>query len=649
MNINTLQQKSFVWLSILLISFLLYGVTIPFDFNLDDNYILENISGNDLNLGAFEENFDRVDYRPLPVISFNIQNFLQGEVNAKTSHFINVILYIIGIFSLYSLLILLMKDSPNKHLFAFCAVMLFAAHPIHSNVVSSIKNRDVLMSFFFAILGFKSFVKYTYYRKKKQLVFCFIFSVCALISKLDAIWIIMMLPIYYFLSNGKINFKHLLNTLKFVLFSFLIFLYRYFMATDANPAVDINPILFTENPMIGSGIAGLIFYPIISFFYYLKFLIIPFGYYFYFGFQTIPTVHFLHHYFIMGGVLFLMYVYSLFHFYRKDKLIFLYLIFFGTAILFFVNLIKPLAAVVAPRLIYHASAPFCVLVVFGIYHLAKSKFMHDVMVPFNNFKTIESKTLLLTFLLILFYIPFTITRNLDWKNHITLMDADLPNLKDSFQANRIGSATYLRMAEDPANFKTNEERLAIVRKGLTASKNAAKIDPNSLFTQEGIGIAERILGNNKKALDQFKLVIEKFDTSEVAWDFSGDILLEAKNYSAAVYHYKNAIRVNPFNNETYQKLNHVAITQQLTQEVLPFYNQMTLDNPNWYVPHEQMAYLYLMTQDSLNAALYFKNTFERGKKDVKTYNLLSDFLLRNQYEQEYLVFTKAYEKPLSFK
>lgn len=637
-----MKNKHFVWLCITLFSFLIYSVTISHDFNLDDFYILDSLPNKDNVLGSFNESFDGVDYRPLPMITFSFQKHLLGEVNANTSHLINIIFYILGILAFYSLLLLLMKDVPNKHLFAFCIVMLFAAHPIHSNAVSSIKNRDTLMSFLFGILGFRAFIKYTITQKKLQLLFCFILTLMGLISKLDAVWVIMMIPIYYFIYEGKVSFKMIVSTLKFGAFAFSILLYRFLMASGADAEIDTNPILFTENPMIGSGLAGLIFYPMISFFYCLKFLIIPFGYYFYFGFQTIPTVHFFHHYFIIGSVLFCIFIYSLFHFYKRDKQVFLYLIFYGTAILFFVNLIKPLAAVVAPRLIFHASAPFCVLVVFGIHRLAKSKFIHDVLLPFSTFKTIESKTLLLTGLLILFYVPFTITRNLDWKNHITLMDADLPNLKDSFQANRIGSATYLRMAEDPANFDTNEERLAIVRKGLNASKNAAKIDPNSLFTQEGIGIAERILGNNKKALEQFQFVIEKFDTSEVAWDFSGDLFLEANNYNAAVYHYKNAIRINPMNFETYQKLNQVAVSKQLTQEVFPFYHQMTLDNPNWYVPYEQMAYLHLYNQDTLNAALYFKNTFERGQKDANVYNLLSNYLMRNNYEQEYTVFTNAY-------
>jgi tetratricopeptide (TPR) repeat protein len=644
-NTSIIKNRLFVWLSVVLFCFSIYGLTIQHDFNLDDVYILENLSKNNLLLGAFEENFDRVDYRPVAMVTFSFQKHIEGEVYARTSHIINIIVYILGIFSLYSLLLLLMKDSPNRHLFAFCAILLFAIHPIHSNVVSSIKNRDILISFFFAIQGFKAFVKFTNYRKKIQLVFCFIFSLFAILSKLDAIWVIMMIPIYYFLSNGKINYKHVINTLKFAAFSFAIFLYRHYMSTNSDFYADANPILFTENPMIGTGLAGLIFYPIISFFYYLKFLFIPFGYYFYFGFQTIPTIHFFHPYFIIGSLLFCLFIYSLFHFYKKDKQIFLYLVFFATAILFFVNFIKPLAGVIAPRLIFHASAPFCVLVVFGLHQLAKSKFFTELFQPFAAFKTAESKTLLLTASLILFYIPFTITRNMDWKNHITLMNADLPNLKDSFQANRIGSATYLRMAEDPANFKTNEERLEIVRKGLTASKNAAKIDPNSIFTQEGIGIAERILGNNKKALDQFKLVIEKFDTSEVAWDFSGDIYLEAKEYKTAVYHYKNAIRINPTNIYTYQKLNQVAFENRLNDEVFEFYYQMTIDNPSSFIAFEQMGHLYLLNQDSLNAALYLKNTFERGKKDANMYQLLSNYLRRNNYQQEYSVFTNAFQKP----
>lgn len=640
--ISIIEKQWIAILSIVILSFILYGNTIQHDFNLDDSYILDNISNNAKLFEPFTQNFDRVDYRPVPMTSFNLQRIIEGKIETSTSHLINIILYIFCGIIFYYLLLALFKNQNNKYLLAYCIVLVFIAHPIHSNVVSSIKNRDILFSFIFSFSALYLFVKYCNSSNFIYLILCPIFILLGLLSKLDAVWVIMTIPIYYASVHGKFSKKLVLKTIAIALLSISILFIRFSIAQKfADAYVDLDPILYTENPMIGTGFAGKLFYSMVSFFYYIKFLIIPFGYYFYFGFQTIPTIHFLHPYFIAGSVFFVFFCYYLFRSFKQNKIVFIQLIMFATGILFFVNLLKPLAGVVAPRLIFNASAPFCVLIVLGIYKSTQTNFFNEL---FIRIKQPSAKTLILVGALVLFYTPFTITRNMDWKNHITLMDADIPNLRYSFQANRIASANYLRLAENPANFNTNEERLAIVRKGLTASKNAAKIDPESIYTQEGIGIAERILGNNKKAIEQFKFVIEKFDTSEVAWDFSGDIFRENNNLEAAIFHYKNAIRVSPLNLELYKKLNRTAIEANAIEDALQFYHVMANDNPSWYLPYENLGYLNLYSKDSLNAALQFKNCFERGKKVESMYNLLSQYLRTNNYTEELAIFQSAYHK-----
>ena len=166
-------NKIIVFFSICLLSFILYGNTISHDFSLDDNYITDNLPPDNKVLESFDQNFDRVDYRPIPIITFALQKVLQGEIKPNTSHFLNIIFYILGAFAFYNLLLYLLKKHEKKYILAFCITLIFVAHPIHSNVVSSIKNRDILLSFLFAILGFRAFIKFHLYSKKRYLISCF--------------------------------------------------------------------------------------------------------------------------------------------------------------------------------------------------------------------------------------------------------------------------------------------------------------------------------------------------------------------------------------------------------------------------------------------------------------------------------------------
>ena len=94
------------------------------------------------------------DYRPMVKIAFAVEHELFG-VSPKTSHFFNIVLYLIGVFLLYGNLKRLFANYHNQ--IPFYAALLFAAMPIHTEVVTSIKNRDILLCFIFAMLSLKNY------------------------------------------------------------------------------------------------------------------------------------------------------------------------------------------------------------------------------------------------------------------------------------------------------------------------------------------------------------------------------------------------------------------------------------------------------------------------------------------------------------
>jgi hypothetical protein len=70
--------------------------------------------------------------------------------NPHISHFINILLYIITIWLIYRLFQILFG---HLHpLFPLIACLLFLAHPTHTEVVTSLKNRDELLSFLLSLV-----------------------------------------------------------------------------------------------------------------------------------------------------------------------------------------------------------------------------------------------------------------------------------------------------------------------------------------------------------------------------------------------------------------------------------------------------------------------------------------------------------------
>ena len=120
------------------------------------------------------------DYRPVVLSSFAIEHELFGE-NPKISHLINIVLYSISNILLFIVLTNLFSNA--SRVFILCVTLLFIAHPLHTEVVASIKNRDELLSFLFGLLSSLAFLKW--YTKNPFMGYFsgFIFFALGILSK----------------------------------------------------------------------------------------------------------------------------------------------------------------------------------------------------------------------------------------------------------------------------------------------------------------------------------------------------------------------------------------------------------------------------------------------------------------------------------
>jgi cytochrome c-type biogenesis protein CcmH/NrfG len=178
---SLLNRTGFSYAILLLLTAILYAPTVRFDYNLDDELVTRNHPRTSLGLHGIWEILrspyfeDRemgyaYEYRPVTHISFALEHTLFGESPA-TSHAINVLLY--GLTGILLLIFLreLEPDSPVPLL----AAVLFMIHPIHVEVVSSIKNREEILAL---IGGLGAAIGCVRFIRSEKMLYLLLMSLC---------------------------------------------------------------------------------------------------------------------------------------------------------------------------------------------------------------------------------------------------------------------------------------------------------------------------------------------------------------------------------------------------------------------------------------------------------------------------------------
>lgn len=185
-----------------LFAFALYANTIGNDYAMDDELVTRNHPLTSKGVSAIPEIFtsyyfdnnigNYYEYRPIVLTSFAIEHTIFGD-NPHVSHTINALLYSIACMVLF-FVIRSFKPDVN-YLFPALATMIFAAHPLHTEVVASIKNRDEIFSFLFGITSLFWALKYARQGTFKEYLLFILFIVLSVMSKRSVLSYTVIIPL----------------------------------------------------------------------------------------------------------------------------------------------------------------------------------------------------------------------------------------------------------------------------------------------------------------------------------------------------------------------------------------------------------------------------------------------------------------------
>lgn len=98
-------------------------------------------------------------YRPFTLLTFAVERQVFGEFNGRNGHVLNVVLYFLLLLIVGKLLLRLFEQKGLPWFLPVIILALYAAHPVHTEVVASVKSRDSLLAAIFAFSAITIWMK----------------------------------------------------------------------------------------------------------------------------------------------------------------------------------------------------------------------------------------------------------------------------------------------------------------------------------------------------------------------------------------------------------------------------------------------------------------------------------------------------------
>lgn len=517
-------------------------------------------------------------YRPLSLAMFAIEYQL-SDGTPMLGHVMNVLFFAGCVICLFLFLNSLFKQ--KKLAVAFIAALLFALHPIHTEVVANIKSRDEILCFFFAFLSLNIFVKYVDTGKLLNLLLgclCFLLS---LLSKESVITFLGIVPLIFFFYRNEDKKRSVIITggVYAMAALFLIIRFSVLSAYGANHTSDVS---FIDNMLVGApsatsrlateiGILGS----------YIKLLFVPYPLICDYSYNSIPFVGFGNPWVLLSLLVYLaLAVFGIRGLIKEPSNPFVFaVLFFLASISLFSNILFLIGTPMAERFLFFGSVSFCLAVA-----LAIEKWLIRADNADASLLT-SSKVLAVVVPIALIYCGLTINRNNDWMDNLSLFKADVdkaPN--DSRLAYYYGTelVTVASHEGNPAVKKQQvEEGIQQLRRSLAIypeyegsmseignaffqvqqndsaayyDEKALKLNPKSPLTLNNLAGVYFVTGQYPKALEICKKSIELNPEYVDAFSNEGLCFLHMGRPDSSLFYLYKALSLNPNFSGTYDNL-----------------------------------------------------------------------------------------------
>jgi protein O-mannosyl-transferase len=458
-------------------------------------------------------------YRPFMLISFAIEKQLVGDFSAKVGHLVNLLLFCGQIIALFVLL----RRVFNKYsvYVPFFIVLLFELHPIHTEVVASIKSRDEILALLFTSLCMLQSFKYIDTNKMLHFILSGVYFFCALMCKETPICFVAIVPLtIYFFRDAKV--KHIATAVApyLVVAAVYMAMRMAFIESDGQKVV----ILTNNNAlMAATTYADKLATALYIQLKYIMLLVYPHPLSYDYSYNQIPIIGFANIKAISAVVVLGALIFYAFKNLKKKDVFSYSILFYAALVALTANILVDIGATMAERFVYMASLGYCIALVFLIGKLLKV----DLVTPSPPN---ASKAFTVFIAIAAMYGVKTFARNADWKDNMTLYESGIQTAPDSWRANNLLGSEYTKLInseKDPA-LKMEYYHKAVYHLGRSIEILPS---PEALVLK---GFAYIFGGQDDSAAMCYRLVLKADPMNHGAVNNMGSIYLRKSMFDSAI-------------------------------------------------------------------------------------------------------------------
>jgi len=588
---------------LLIVVALLYGNVLKNGYSLDDSIVTEssNITAKGIRAipkllhSYYIERAKNVkfEYRPLAKISFALEHELFG-VNVVVSHFVNLLLYTLALFLLYSALKVLFSAYDDA--IAFYCTLLFAIMPIHTEVVASLKNREELLCFIFCMIALKQFLLFfdSGFKKWLSLLFALLAFYLAFLTKLDALPFLAVIPILAY-AKTRLHLRQAIFFGALLFGTYFLYILTKRGALEKTSAKRMSA--WFENPLFFEYVLK---YRIVAMFNSLGFYIVqdlvPFKQSCYYGYDTIPVFRLSWHGWL-GILASPLIAWGLIRSYlKKDLLLFSGLFIFCGSVSMYLNLVRPAVGIVADRFAFLSSLGAAITVVALLHRY------------FSLTPAAPRQLKIAAAVVALVFGTGIISRNQDWKSLDTLIHADYPKYPNSAFLNyREGLSLVQAVEQKRTAVATVAQQRDIFLKARSLVEKSVRIDPGYLASRSYLCYIDIYLLNDFRAALPHVDTALSIEKNTELYFYKAICMRETRQPDSAEFYLKKCLELDPSYTNAYNLLSYDYAAAKQFDKTVALYTNAIKAGVNTLEINNGLGKTYWQMGDTANAIIYYQN------------------------------------------
>jgi len=479
-----------------------YITTLGHGFVLDDPLAIglnENVTRGfggiiDIITGGYRANdFGGQLYRPIALIQFAIEWGLSPN-NPAIHHFFNILYYLLLVWAVYFLVN--KWAGGQKVLLAFGVALVFAVHPLHTEVVANIKSRDEIMALLFVIL---SFVSYDYFQHSQKMKFLFTSLGLFFLASISKESAVTMFPVFgllsWFVYQKDIKTSFTQGLIFLIPVIIVLMIRKILFGVAAAPAIDIM-----DNAIVSKGDWWARFpTSLLVLWQYFKMMIQPYPLSYDYSFGVMPILDQMNLTAITSLVLHIGLVVMGTIGTMKRRIFALFIWGYLLSIVLYSQLLLVIGTLYGERLAFTPSFWFLTGIGFLVFKLTSTQASTDTF-GFDSFRR-HSVFSIAIIIVTSIFLPLTLLRSLDWKDNFTLFTTDVMTYPDGVRLNNAAAESYVNASNDPALSET--EKTALLAKAEAHCQKILQIRP--------VATAYLTLGNIRLKSARYEEAITYYD------------------------------------------------------------------------------------------------------------------------------------------